>query len=210
MRLVRIAAGVICAGAIAGIAINALVLQKSRHPAPLFNRHPQASVQASVDARTSALPVPNPTPKPVMPPSAATISPTVSSMQHIEDLLPPEKIPRTPTRGAQGKAGEAPEESPHDPIAQLLKTGSPTAMPIRSPHEPAVGEAKSKQPSKAVAAAQRALVKLGFVLKPDGMMGASTHQAIEQYERDHKLPPHGEVTPQLLNRLANETGVTAQ
>jgi len=48
---------------------------------------------------------------------------------------------------------------------------------------------------------------LGFVLKPDGVAGATTRQAIERYERDRKLPVRGELTPALLRRLGAESGV---
>jgi peptidoglycan hydrolase-like protein with peptidoglycan-binding domain len=59
-----------------------------------------------------------------------------------------------------------------------------------------------------VRAAQRALVKLGFVLNPDGLAGAATRHAITRYERDHGLAVHGEVTPALVRRLSAETGIT--
>ena len=54
-------------------------------------------------------------------------------------------------------------------------------------------------------AVQRALVKLGFVLNPDGVAGLATRQAIERYERDHGLPVHGDITPALMRQLSAET-----
>ncbi len=56
-------------------------------------------------------------------------------------------------------------------------------------------------------AAQRALIKLGYVLKADGVAGAATRQAIERYERDHKLPVRGELTPALMRQLSAASGV---
>ena len=57
-------------------------------------------------------------------------------------------------------------------------------------------------------AAQRALVKLGFVLNPDGVAGATTRRAVERYERDHGLPVRGVLTPALMRRLNMETSIT--
>ncbi len=53
---------------------------------------------------------------------------------------------------------------------------------------------------------KRRLVKLGFVLKPDGVMGATTRQAIERYERDHHRVSNGELTPAVMRRLSAESG----
>jgi peptidoglycan hydrolase-like protein with peptidoglycan-binding domain len=57
---------------------------------------------------------------------------------------------------------------------------------------------------------QRALVKLGFVLRPDGVNGAATRQALEQFERDHNLPSKGELTPKVLRELATQSGQTIE
>ncbi len=88
----------------------------------------------------------------------------------------------------------ADETRPHDAIAQLLLGNGPEA-------------AAALVPNKTVLAAQRALVKLGFVLKPDGVIGATTRQAIERYERDHHRANNGELTPAVLRRLSAESGV---
>ncbi len=53
-------------------------------------------------------------------------------------------------------------------------------------------------------AAQRALVKLGYVLNPDGVAGAATRQAIERYERERGLAVRGDVTPALMRQLSTE------
>ena len=51
-------------------------------------------------------------------------------------------------------------------------------------------------------AAQNALIKLGFAIKADGVAGASTVQAIQQFERAHGMPQSGEITPRLVKQLA--------
>lgn len=63
------------------------------------------------------------------------------------------------------------------------------------------------EPSRAVAAAQRALVKLGFVLEANGIADATTRKAIERYERDRGLPARGVLTPDLARRLGSEAGI---
>lgn len=50
-------------------------------------------------------------------------------------------------------------------------------------------------------AAQNALVKLGFPIRPDGVAGASTLQAIAQFERAHGVTASGAITPRLVQRL---------
>ncbi len=66
----------------------------------------------------------------------------------------------------------------------------------------------SAAPSKLVLAAQRALVKLGFVLTPDGVAGATTRQAVERYERDHGRPVRGDLSRAIMRQLSAETGIT--
>ena len=62
-------------------------------------------------------------------------------------------------------------------------------------------------PPARVAAVQKALVKAGFVLRADGVMGASTKQALERFERDNKLPVTGDLAPRTLRELAAQSGV---
>jgi hypothetical protein len=94
---------------------------------------------------------------------------------------------------------------PQDKISQLLKAPPP------APHtQSATAAAAPAKPSKSVLAAQRALVKLGFVLNPNGVAGETTRRAIESYERDHGLPVRGEITPALLRQLRTETGITGE
>ncbi len=59
-------------------------------------------------------------------------------------------------------------------------------------------------------AAQSALIKLGFAIKADGVAGASTQQAIQQFERAHGLAPSGEVTPRLVKLLSAAANATAR
>ncbi len=170
----------------AAILLNALVWQRTRHPAPLFARTaPAALAKRPTIARMSAVPASRP----------AVIQ---THDKPIEK--PPLELP----------AGEHPQQAgvnsspPHDVISQLqlLKAAPPPLA------RPTVNSSAAAAPSKLVLAAQRALVKLGFVLNPDGVAGARTRQAIERYERDHGLPMRGDLSRAIERQLSGETGIT--
>ncbi len=85
-------------------------------------------------------------------------------------------------------------EAKKDPIAQLLG-----------------GDAKQKAPAESdVLFVQRALLKLGYVVRADGRMTGATRQAIEKFERDAGLPAKGEINPKLLARLATRAGLESE
>lgn len=179
-----LAAGFFVATAVA-ILVNALLWQRTRHPAPLFSRGaPVSPAKEPTIAGLAAVPASRP-------------QPAIAPVQ-LQDK-PIERTPlEVPPAGHQRETGVT-SPPPHDEISQLLE-----AQPARPAKEAAAPAARSKP----VLAAQRALVKLGFVLNPDGVAGLATRQAIEHYERDHGLPVRGELTPALMRRLRAETGIT--
>ncbi|PNE11822.1 MAG: hypothetical protein CR217_06440 [Beijerinckiaceae bacterium] len=169
------------------ILLNALVWQRTRHPAPLFLRAapaPAAPAKEPTIARLIAVPPPQP-------------QPAVTPFQAHDK--PVEKPPLEMPAGGYPRQTRVNSPPPRDEILQLLKV--PPARPNTEAAAPATR-------GKSVLAAQRALVKLGFVLNPDGVAGAATRQAIERYERDHGLAVHGEVTPALSRQLSAEMGKT--
>lgn len=163
-----------------GILVNALILQKQRHPAPLFASRPAVAAHVPAAAQQQAEApalvvdaVPKPTPRP-------------------SNLTPPSiDRPAPSQRAALREAAEAPRSS--DAIASLLRANTAAQT--------------GAEASKTVFSAQRALVKLGFVLKPDGVMGGTTRQAIERFERDRGMPVRGDLTPKIIKMLAAESGV---
>ncbi len=161
-------AGTLLAGLIIAICVNALVLQQSRHPAPLFRK-------------SFALPASVAQPRP------AKVTLNAQPTRDPIDQLLRSTAPERP--GAEGA------EANPDSISQLLKSEA-----AQNP-----GEA-----SKTVLAAQRALIKLGFVVKPDGIVGGATRQAIEQFERDHGLPVQGELSPKVLRELSARSGIAIE
>jgi hypothetical protein len=146
--------------ALVGIGVNALLLQRERHPAPLFG------------STAPKLPAAAPAPAPVAPQKPVSA----------EDSAPPAQSPEAlpPARPAEA-AGSPPPSS--DPIANLL-----------------AGETHSD--SRLVLAAQTALAKLGYAIKPDGKEGAATQQALREFEHAHGLPPATEISERLVKQLA--------
>ncbi|HLH10838.1 MAG TPA: peptidoglycan-binding domain-containing protein [Methylovirgula sp.] len=161
-------AGTLLVGIVVAICINALVLQRSRHPAPLFHTAIAAPLPPALPAAR------HPAVLRAMPEKSDLINQILSSP------LPPQR-PGT-------EAGESEAKASRDPIGQLLKSDTP-------------------EPSKTVLAAQRALVKLGFVLKPDGILGTATREAVEQFERDHGFAVSGTLTPKVLHELSAQSGI---
>jgi hypothetical protein len=146
--------------ALVGIGVNALLLQRERHPAPLFGY--------AAPKVPSAAPAPAP-PPPQKPASTEDIAPPAQSSAALPPARPVEST------------GSSPPGS--DPIAELL-AGEPR------------GDA-----SRLTLAAQTALAKLGYPVKPDGKEGSATEQALLEFERAHGLPPATEITERLVKQL---------
>jgi hypothetical protein len=178
--------------AAATILLNALVWQRTCHPAPLFVRTaPAVSAKEPTIAEMIAVPAPRP-------------QPAVTALQAHDkpSEKPPAQKPLIEKPPLETAAGVHPR--PHDKISQLLKA-PPSPKAWAAPH--ARSDTAPAAPSKSVLAAQRALVKLGFVLNPDGVAGQTTRRALERYERDHGLPVHGDLTPALMRRLVSDAGI---
>lgn len=173
------------------IIVNALFLQDRKHAAPLL-RAPDP-VDASPAAAPSA-PMPAQTQRPAAAAPAATPSITsaptkTSGRDAIADEINRVATPAPDRKPAKPAPAKSADER-RDPIASLL------------------GAAQESSPS--VLAAQKALLRLGYVVRADGVPGASTRQAIESYERDHKLPIRGELTPKISRDLAAKAALATQ
>jgi hypothetical protein len=72
------------------------------------------------------------------------------------------------------------------------------------------GAERGAESSRQVMAAQRALARLNYPVKPDGVMGATTKSAIERFERDRNLPITGELSPRVAKALSAATGVPVE
>jgi peptidoglycan hydrolase-like protein with peptidoglycan-binding domain len=91
-----------------------------------------------------------------------------------------------------GDAADASPSTASDPITDLLR-----------------GETRVDG-AHLIMAAQTALAKLGYPVKPDGNDGLATQQALRDFERTHGLPPSTEITPKLLKQLTQAARAVAR
>ena len=179
----------------AAILVNALAWQKTRHPAPLFSwLTPAAPPKEPKIAGSAALPAPRSQP----------------AMEFLVSHSKPIEKPAAQKTPAEQRVIASPLK-PHDSISQILEAPFVPKTPAPALRAPSMkAKAAAAAPSKAVLAAQRALVKLGFVLHPNGVAGTATRRAIERYEHDHGLPVRGDLTPALMRQLRAEAARQAQ
>jgi hypothetical protein len=170
-----------------GIVANATLMQNARHPSPLFGA---STPLTPPPAPVAVAPTPSPRPadlaaaaQPAPTPAPASIRTQPASTNALTNLI------RATSAPAREQAPEA--SGPRkDQIAALLK-----------------GDSSAQDRTARVAAAQRALQKVGFVVKPDGSFGATTRQAIERFERDRGLTVTGDLSPRTLRELSAQSGV---
>lgn len=206
------------------ISINALFLQTGPHPAPLFANKPPLAAGVAND-RTVTLPRPRPMEKGV------TVTEDNAATRARADIVA--DIQRELTRrgfyegNADGVYGPKTDAAIRDfeqmagwkpgiePSEGLLRTitqskikaapAAPGSAPnaVRAPDP--IGELIA--PSKRVTAVQRVLSDFGYgQIAPNGVLDQQTEVAIEQFERQRKLPVTGQITPRLLRELAALSG----
>jgi hypothetical protein len=188
-----------CVALMAGIAGNAVLLQKGRHPAPLFGSAPTGSVRSTAPG---PMPPPRPRPAPADAVPAAPVSPPPSTVDtRAADAAPAAaagSVTPTPRRAARKTERRGPVPTPHpsasklDGITRLLEGKSAT-----------LGRGPKDTP---VVAAQKALGRLGYAIKPDGLMGKATREALTKFEQGRHLGGDGTLSPTLLRTLEHAAG----
>jgi uncharacterized low-complexity protein len=204
-------AGLIAFAAVSAIIANALFLQAGRHPAPMFG-----SLAIPAAALTPANPLPRPRPVEA---DSTLLEPRPTEIKPAESKVSESKA--TESKASESKASEskASESKAADPkstdsIAHLVKgtAGAPTASSnvVRPPVPvPTVsrGDAGQNIGSRRVAAVQRVLTEYGYgQLKATGTIGSDTQAAIQKFERDHKMPPTGQMSDRLVRELTAMIG----
>jgi hypothetical protein len=120
------------------------------------------------------------------------------SVAPVPPVRPPAGIP-------SGQQATAPRTAIRDPIGEMIRasdTTTGTATSARASEQPL-------EPQHVVASAQRALTKLGYgPLRPDGLLGQGTRQALERFQRDRRLPSTGELGPRTIRELSAQAGMT--
>jgi Putative peptidoglycan binding domain len=116
--------------------------------------------------------------------------------------LPPARPAAAPASAPT--SAPKPTASGRDPIGDKLRAaeGVTNSLAARAP---------AADPHRPVAAAQRALAKLGYgPLKADGVLGEGTRQAIERFERDRRLAVTRDLAPRTLKELSAQSGVAIE
>ena len=184
----RTMVGAAATALVTGIVLNATMFQTGPHPAPLFGGAPLAVT----NVRTVSVP-PMPAARPV---DMSSLVQSVTNAPVAPQPAPqaaPQAVPRASARELEALIAQPAPQPKKDAIASLLKGADPS---------------QEAAPSARVAAVQKALMKSGFVVRPDGVMGLTTKQAIERFERDHRLPVTADLTPRTLRELSALSGVT--
>jgi hypothetical protein len=228
----QILAALLLTGCGGAITWNALALQSSRHPAPLFNTREivltpeptqetgSEAVQALPPARPGAQPAEELASVPASHESVAHSSPMPAPASAVATPKAPQRSPITemirnggqpvpaaapPARAPQAAAAPVPapaRSAARDPIADMIRMGGPVPVPPAN-----VGRS---DPGDIVLAGQRALARLGYSVKVDGLMGSGTRQAIERFEQDRRLPVTGELNARTIRELSAASGIAVQ
>jgi hypothetical protein len=191
-------AGLVLVAAATAITVNALGLQRGRHPAPLFSPvrvepPAQAPIPPARPMQSQAQPQPSQAAPAVAAPAVSSPRPPKAGGSPIAELIRTSEAPVRPAAVAEAKPSR-------DAIGDLIRSGEPGTRPPANVGEPG-----------RVAAAQRALIKLGYgPLKPDGVMGAGTRQALERFEKDRRLPVTGELAARTIRDLAAQSGISVE
>jgi hypothetical protein len=123
---------------------------------------------------------------------------------------PPKPIAAAPTPAPAPVPAPKPVSAEHDASPAQPSTALPPARPAEAaqsapPASDPIAELLAGQTdsdsSRLTLAAQTALAKLGYSVKPDGKEGAATEQALHDFEHAHGLPPATEITERLVKQL---------
>jgi Putative peptidoglycan binding domain len=186
-RRVYIGAGV--AALVVGIGANALLMQHGRHPAALLAQaaHDPSPASASAAPPAGAVePAAAPGTAPAAQPPAAGASPAnqASAPDTTASIAP-----QAQDKQHQSSAQSAPDSGRRvaalapDQIGALLRGKS------------------VDDGSHLVRAAQIALIKLGYAVKPNGAEDGATRRALRRFERAHGLSPTTEINAELVKQL---------
>ena len=92
------------------------------------------------------------------------------------------------------------------PINEVQPSKAPVrTVAVESRHADPIGQLLG--PSRQVLAVQRVLTAYGYgQIRPTGIVGPETQEAIKKYERSHKMPVTGTMSDQLIRALADMSG----
>jgi len=199
--------------AIFAIVINALFLQKGPHPAPIFAARPLLQQDATLPSRLSS------TSSHIGSDLAAQAR--VQLIANIQRELSRKSFYDGPADGIWGsKTDTAVRDFPQasgskvnpeanenllraisNYVAKPVAPGTTSSPPATDPI------AKLIAPSKRIVSIQRALADFGYgQIKATGVYDPETRNAIEKFERDHRLPVTGQISDRFVRELGAMTG----
>lgn len=231
-----IVAAAVAVAAVAAVVTNAAFLQSGPHPAPLFAKSLPSGAPVPIPATppvrvvgqelTGPPPVaahsgrPATEPARVEPPQARSRSDIVADIQRelarrgfFDGAIDGVHGPRTDAamRDFEQATGLKPGSEANEVFLRAIMRSpakapaAPAAAPQPQRPDP-IGELIAPS-SKRVLAVQRALAEYGYgQIRPNGVFGAETKSAIEQFEKARKMPVTGQITPRLLRELSALTG----
>jgi hypothetical protein len=194
-RRVYIGAGV--AALVTGIGANVLLLQIGRHPAPLLAAVAHNPLPAS--ANTAA-------PAGIMEPVAPHVSPTPISEYSTASAAAPaaageSRVTQASAPDVTSSIGPAEDKQHQSSAPSVQESGRRSAA--LAPDQ--IGSFLRGKPvddgSRLVRAAQIALLKLGYAVKPDGAEDVATRRALRHFVRAHGLAPTTEISSELVKQL---------
>jgi peptidoglycan hydrolase-like protein with peptidoglycan-binding domain len=216
-------------GASGAVIVNALVLQRAPHPAPLFAEAPPAKMQpVALRPQTpapaiAAAPTPTPRPAASVPAPAAPAAPAakpglVLDVQRalaernyydgVPDGLPGPRTQQAIRTFEQANGLKPTGEPSESLLARILQSRARSDV---TGSIPATAATPAPSPSARVFAVQRTLAKLGYgPIKYTGLTDSETKSAIERFERDRGLTKSGDIGDRLLKELAAVTGAPVE
>ena len=189
-RRVYIGAGV--AALVAGIGTNALLLPIGRHPAPPLTAMTHDPLPTSADTAAPAV--------------AAHVFPPISEYSTASAAAPAAPGESRETQASApditSSIGPAAQDKQHQSSAPAAPESERRPGALAPDHIGAFLRGKPVDDgSRLVRAAQIALAKLGYAVKPDGAEDGATRRALRHFERAHGLAPTTEISSELVKQL---------
>jgi hypothetical protein len=196
----RVYIGVGVAALVAGMGANALLLKIGGHPVPLLALVTHDPLPAS--AHTTA---PAGTLEPVAPHESAT---PISDYGMMSAAAPPAGGSSRTTQTSAPDITSSIEPARQDKQHQSSASESERQTTALAPDQ--IGAFLHGNPvdggSHLVRAAQIALEKLGYAVKPDGAEDGATRRALLHFERAHGLAPTTKISSKLVKQLTAAAG----
>lgn len=146
--------------------------------------------------------VPAPTPRPALPVRTAVQSPPAPVAQP-QAVVQPQPVARVQTVPA------VPVQtiSVNDPIGALLAPVTSAIIAAQTSGQSVQPAASTRSAQPVVSAVQSALAEMGYSPGTiDGVMGASTEEAIRRFQLRRALEPNGQITGDLLREIERVSG----